>query len=54
MAMSEFTATRPEMFSSRCALITLKPNQPTQRIHAPSARKGMLDGGWADMPPSLR
>ena len=54
MAISEFTATRPEILSSVCALITLKPNQPTVRIQAPSARNGMLEGGWALMPPSLR
>ena len=54
MAISEFTATRPEILSSVCALITLKPNQPTVRIQAPSARKGMLDGGWAEMVPPCR
>jgi hypothetical protein len=32
-----------------CALMTLKPNQPTIRIQAPSARKGMLDGGCAEI-----
>ena len=37
-----------------CALITLKPNQPTVRIQAPSARKGMLEGGCAEIAPSLR
>ena len=30
-----------------CALITLKPNQPTMRIQEPSARNGMLDGAKA-------
>ena len=49
MAISEFTATRPEILSMVCALITLKPNQPTVSIQAPSARKGMLDGGCALM-----
>ena len=47
MAISELTATRPDILSMVCALITLKPNQPTVRIHAPSARNGMFDGGWA-------
>ena len=28
-----------------CALITLNPNQPTESTQAPSARKGMVDGG---------
>jgi hypothetical protein len=41
MAISEFMATRPEILSRVCALMTLKPNQPTVRIQAPSARKGM-------------
>ena len=54
IAISELTATRPEIFASVCALITLKPNQPTASIHAPSARNGMLDGGWALIAPSLR
>ena len=54
MAISEFTATRPEILSSACALITLKPNQPTVSIHAPSAKNGMLEGGWAEIAPSLR
>jgi len=54
MAISEFTATRPLILSMVWALITLKPNQPTARIQAPSARKGMLDGGWALIAPSLR
>ena len=53
MAISEFMATRPETLSRVCALITLKPNQPTIRIQAPSARKGIDDGGWAETPPSL-
>ena len=30
IAISELTATRPEILSSVCALITLKPNQPTR------------------------
>jgi hypothetical protein len=54
MAIKELTATRPEILSTVCALITLKPNQPTVKIQAPSARNGMLDGGWAEMAPSLR
>ena len=54
MAISELTATSPEILSSVWALITLKPNQPTVRIQAPSARKGMFDGGWALIEPSLR
>jgi hypothetical protein len=54
IAMSELTATRPEILSSVCALMTLKPNQPTDRIHAPSARNGIDDGGCADIPPAFR
>ena len=54
MAMSELSATKPETLSKVCALITLKPNQPTMRIQAPNARNGMLDGGCAEMAPSLR
>ena len=45
--MSEFIATRPLTPSTDCADMTLKPNQPTVRIHAPSARNGMLEGGNA-------
>ena len=58
MAINELTATSPEILSRVWALITLKPNQPTVRIHAPNARKGILDGGCAAMTsrplPSLR
>ena len=54
MAIKELTATSPEILSSVWALITLKPNQPTIRIHEPKARKGMLEGGCADTTPSLR
>jgi len=53
IAISEFTATRPDTASINCADITLKPNQPTVRIHAPSARNGILDGGCAEIMPSL-
>ncbi len=53
MAISELTATSPEILPSVCALITLNPNQPTVRIHAPSARNGIDDGGWAATAPSL-
>ena len=49
IAISEFTATRPEILSIVCADITLKPNQPTVRIHAPSARNGIDDGGCAEI-----
>ncbi len=42
MAISELTATRPLILSMVWADMTLKPNQPTDRIHAPSARNGML------------
>ena len=42
MAISELTATRPEIFSRLPALITLKPNQPIARAQEPRARKGML------------
>lgn len=41
------------ILSMICADITLKPNQSTDRIHAPSARKGMLDGGCAAIPPYI-
>ncbi|MNT81657.1 hypothetical protein D3C72_2212740 [compost metagenome] len=54
MAISEFTATRPESLSTVCALITLKPNHPTTSTQAPSAKNGMLEGGCAEMAPSLR
>ena len=54
MAMRLLTATSPLILSIIWALMTLKPNHPTMRIHEPSARKGMLEGGWADMAPSLR
>ena len=47
MAIMEFSATRPEMPSRVWADITLKPNQPMDNIQAPSARKGMLEGGKA-------
>src|SRR5450830_134338 len=53
IAISEFTATRPLMLLMVCADITLKPNQPTVSIHAPKARNGMLEGGCAEMRPSL-
>ena len=53
MASSELTATRPETASSFCALMTLKPNQPTDRIQAPSASQTMLDGGMPTDCPSL-
>ena len=53
MAMSEFNADQSgDRLEPLRAHITLKPNQPTMRIQAPRARKGMLDGGCADMPPS--
>ncbi len=54
MAISELTATRPEILSMVCALMTLKPNQPTVKIQAPKARKGIFDGGCALIAPSLR
>jgi hypothetical protein len=53
MAISEFTATSPDILSMVWALITLKPNQPTDRTHAPRARKGIDEGGCAEMPPSF-
>ena len=53
MAISEFTATRPETPSRDCADITLKPNQPTVSIHDPKARNGILDGGNALSLPSF-
>jgi len=45
IASSEFTATSPEILSIVCADITLKPNQPTVRIHAPSARTESTTAG---------
>ena len=39
---------------SSIPFLTLKPNQPTVSTQAPNARNGMLDGGCAEMPPSLR
>jgi Amt family ammonium transporter len=45
MAISELMATSPEMASKRCALMTLKPNQPTIKIHEPRARNGIEEGG---------
>ncbi|MNY32052.1 hypothetical protein D3C86_1662430 [compost metagenome] len=52
MASSELTATRPLTPCKVCALITLKPNQPTIRIHEPSARNGMFEGAKATSLPS--
>ena len=46
-------ATSPEILSMLCALITLNPNQPTLKIHAPKAKKGIFDGGCAVTLPSL-
>ena len=40
--MSELTATNPEIPLIVAADITLNPNQPTQSIQLPSARKGTL------------
>src|SRR6185503_18424940 len=45
IAISELTATRPESLPISCADITLKPNHPTERIQAPSARNGIDEGG---------
>ena len=45
IASSELTATRPETALRLCALITLKPNQPTHSIHEPIASHGIDDGG---------
>ena len=53
MAIKEFTATKPLMPSTACALMTLKPNQPTVRIQAPSARKGMELGAKLITRPSF-
>ena len=46
-------ATSPEILSIVCADMTLNPNQPTESTHAPSARKGIDDGGCAATPPSF-
>ena len=53
IAINELMATMPEIASKRCALITLKPNQPTMRIQDPKARKGMDEGGCALTRPSF-
>src|SRR3569833_621774 len=53
IAISELIATRPFTAATLCADITLNPSQPTVSIHAPSARKGMLDGGCAAILPSF-
>src|SRR5690606_11060970 len=53
MAMSELIATKPEIAYRRCALITLKPNQPTIKIQEPKASKGMEEGGCALTRPSF-
>ena len=53
MAISELIATSPEIASKRCALITLKPNQPTIKIHEPKAKKGIDEGGCALTRPSF-
>ncbi len=45
IAINELIATKPEIASTCCALMTLKPNQPTIKIHEPKARKGIDDGG---------
>ena len=50
----QLIATSPLILSMVCALITLKPNQPTDSTHAPSARNGIDDGGCALIAPSLR
>ncbi len=52
MAISELIATRPETASSRCALITLNPNQPMHRSQEPMASQGMDEGGGAVPRPS--
>ncbi len=44
-AINELTATKPEIPLMLCADITLNPNQPTVRIHAPSAKNGTFEGG---------
>ena len=45
MAIKEFTATSPETASSFWALMTLKPNQPTDSTQAPRASQMILEGG---------
>ncbi|MCY1402457.1 hypothetical protein D9M71_175990 [compost metagenome] len=52
IAINELTATRPLTPCKVCALITLKPNQPTIRIHDPNARNGILEGAKATKRPS--
>ena len=50
--ISELIATRPDTASSRCALITLKPNQPMHSSQEPMASHGIEDGGDATSRPS--
>ena len=45
IAMREFIATRPEAAFNEPAVITLKPNQPTQSNHEPRASHGIDEGG---------
>ncbi|MNP59382.1 hypothetical protein D3C76_1543740 [compost metagenome] len=52
MAINELTATSPLTPGKVWALTTLKPNQPTIRIHEPKARNGMLEGANATRRPS--
>ena len=51
IAIREFKATSPLIDSIAWADITLNPNQPTVSIHAPNAKNGMLEGGYATMSP---
>ena len=53
IAMSELIATSPVTDSSDAAVMTLKPNQPMQSIHEPSANQGIDDGGIPTAPPSF-
>ena len=54
IAIKELIATKPEIASTRCALMTLKPNQPTIKIQEPNARNGIDEGGCALIRPSFR
>ena len=53
IASNELMATSPDAPEAVPALMTLKPNQPTHKIHEPKARKGILEGRMALIRPSL-
>ena len=52
MAISELMATSELIPENLPALITLKPNQPTESIQLPRARKGILETRMGALLPS--